>query len=439
MRIGVRRYGGAILRRLGLRPTPAVPASPPAPAPLVGWVDEVSRFHIAGWVSDAGAPTVKQPYAVRLADTGEVLAEGGADQFHYASLGQGGGDGTNGFYARFSRPLPPEALVRLEIVAGANGQRIERAASVRDEYQPVMFIAGDIVDNCNLRCPFCLYDYSGTHTTHFMTEETIAAALRFLPFVTDGNFWFSCLHEPTLHPKLVAFIDKVPREYRRKIFYTTNLAKRMPPSYYQWLGNSGLHHINVSIESRTLAIYERMRKGARFRIFQESWDALVAALAAGEAPPRLRYIAMVYKSNLRELPDLVAYLLAERGAAEVELRFTFDVAHLPPAFRTEEFLDPEEWLWLRDQVSGYPAEQVQLILPPGLGGTREVLPRVFLAGRYECRLSWDGTLAVNRYWAVPYEGNPEDQRILTANVRDIPDVPEFLRELAARETGSPTR
>jgi len=158
------------------------------------------------------------------------------------------------------------------------------------------------------------------------------------------------------------------------------------------------------------------------------------AFAAGEAPPRLHYIAMVYKSNLRELPDLVAYLLNERRAAEVELRFTFDVAHLPPAFRTEEFLDPEEWQWLRDQLSGYPAEQVQLILPPGMGGTREVLPRTFLTGRYDCRLSWDGTLSVNRYWAVPYEGNPEDQRLLTANVRDIPDVPEFLGELAARET-----
>ena len=437
MRFGFRRLKNAALRRLRSRLVPGIPQpqsvaqTPPA---LSGWVDEVSPFHVAGWVSDARAPGAKQRYAVRLPDTGEVLAEGIADQFHYASLGQGIGDGTNGFYARFSRTLSDGDMARVEVIADPGNQKLERASFARNEYQPVMFIAGDIVDNRNLRCPFCLYDYSGVHATHFMSEETIEAALRFLPFVTDGNFWFSCLHEPTLHPKLVAFLEKVPQNYRRKIFYTTNLAKRMPPSYYEWLANSALHHINVSIESRTPAIYERLRKGARFRIFQDNWDTLIAAFAAGNAPPRLRYIAMAYKSNLRELPDLVAYLIHERRAAEVELRFTFDVEHLAPSFRAEEFLDPEDWQWLHEQLSGYPAEQVQLILPPGLGGARAVLPRVFLTGRYDCRLSWDGTLSVNRYWAVPYEGNPEDQRILTTNVRDIPDVPDFLGRLAALET-----
>ncbi len=436
MGFGLKRLKNAALRRLRSRLARA--EAPPQPiahtsATLPGWVDEVSPFHVAGWVSDAGAPIAKQRYTVRLSDTSEVLAEGVADQFHYASLGQGIGDGTNGFYARFSRILSGDEMARVEVAAGLGDQKLERASFARDEYQPIMFIAGDIVDNCNLRCPFCLYDYSGVNATHLMSEETIEAALRFLPFVTDGNFWFSCLHEPTLHPKLVSFLEKVPQNYRRKIFYTTNLAKRMPASYYEWLANSALHHINVSIESRTPAIYERLRKGARFRIFQENWDALIAAFTAGSAPPRLRYIAMAYKSNLRELPDLVAYLLQERRAAEVELRFTFDVAHLPSDFRAAEFLDPEDWQWLREQLSSYSAEQVQLILPPGLGGAREILPRVFLAGRYECRLSWDGTLSVNRYWAVPYEGNPEDQRILTTNVRDIPDVPGFLAALATSE------
>ncbi|EQD45607.1 molybdenum cofactor biosynthesis protein A, partial [mine drainage metagenome] len=163
--------------------------------------------------------------------------------------------------------------------------------------------------------------------------ETIAAALRFLPFVAEGKFWFSCLHEPTLHPQLMAFIDKAPREYRRKIFYTTNLAKRMPQAYFAWLADSGLHNINVSIESRNPALYERMRKGARYRIFQENWDHLLAAFAQGSAPPALRYIAMAYKANFRELPDLVAFLIERRRAAQVEIRFTFDVAHLPAAFR----------------------------------------------------------------------------------------------------------
>ena len=264
MGFGLKRLKNAALRRLRSRLARA--EAPPQPiahtsATLPGWVDEVSPFHVAGWVRDAGAPIAKQRYTVRLSDTSEVLAEGVADQFHYASLGQGIGDGTNGFYARFSRILSGDEMASVEVAAGLGDQKLERASFARDEYQPIMFIAGDIVDNCNLRCPFCLYDYSGVNATHLMSEETIEAALRFLPFVTDGNFWFSCLHEPTLHPKLVSFLEKVPQNYRRKIFYTTNLAKRMPASYYEWLANSALHHINVSIESRTPATRQRSARG----------------------------------------------------------------------------------------------------------------------------------------------------------------------------------
>lgn len=110
------------------------------------------------------------------------------------------------------------------------------------------------------------------------------------------------------------FIEKVPPAYRSKLFHATNLAKRMPPSYFALLADSGMHHINISIESLEPAIYEKMRKGARFRIFKENRDSLVEAFGPGTAPSKLHYMALAYRYAVRDLPALVEYLFDDVAA-----------------------------------------------------------------------------------------------------------------------------
>ena len=296
-----------------------------APASLYdGYVDEVSPHHVAGWLTGPGAPR----FAAML-PTGEVLASGPADQFKFGPSHEGRGH--HGFFTRLSRTLNEAERAAL-LVRADDGSILGRSKTVLAEYRPVMLNAMDIVDNCNLRCPFCVYDYSRTFATNMMDEATIEAALRFLPYTLDSNFWFSCLHEPTLHPEFTAYLDRVPQDLRRKVFFTTNLAKRMKPEYFRFLADGGFANVNISIESLDPAIYERMRKGAKHRIFMANWDALVAAFEHGSAPPFLRYIVLVYNSNLREIPALVDHLLTQRRADEIQLRFTFDVPWIPRIF-----------------------------------------------------------------------------------------------------------
>lgn len=226
------------------------------------------------------------------------------------------------------------------------------------------YIAMDIVDNCNLRCPFCLFDHAPVHKTNVMDDDTFARALRFLPYVGPEGLWMSCLHEPSMHPKLPDMIEYIPREHRHLMHYTTNLSRRMPARYYEVLANSGLANINVSIESRDPAIYERMRKGAKQRIFMENWEILLDAFAKGSAPPPLRYISMAYKSNYRELPDLIEWLRTERRAWKVEVRDTYVAPWIAQEFRDAEFLEREEWEWLRQQLAHYDPTEVTLCLPP---------------------------------------------------------------------------
>jgi pyruvate-formate lyase-activating enzyme len=408
---------------------------------LQGFLDERSVHHVAGWIRDRSDPAERVAFEVVVADpNGErVLARGRADEFSDVLKQLSVGDAAYGFRVLFPEPVSEAERDLVVVRAAGTDMTLELSPSLRTEFEPVSHVAMDIVNNCNLRCPFCVYDYSNTRTTRVMSDATFDSALRLIPYVTDGNFWLSCLHEATMHPELMHFIERIPRQWRRKVMYTTNLARPMPDRYFDMLADSGLHHLNVSLESLDPEIYERMRKGARWRIFAKNWDRLIEAVRAGSEPPRLRYNIMAYRTNLAEIPDLVKYLRDERLAWQVEIRHTFEVEHIPADFRDNEFLGSDDWAWLAEKLGGYPADEVLLIPPPmpdapmpdALGtqsseGTATV-PR-FVTRPLNIRLEWDGGLTVYGEWTGP-TGGREHERFVVTNVHHLRDPRQFLTSL----------
>lgn len=405
-----------------------------------GYVDERSTRHVAGWVRDLDRPGYRVEIEVVLEDAAgpRVLHRGVADRFSKHLVTIGIGDGQHGFYITWDVPLT-EAERDLVSVRVAGHAALELAPALRSAFWPIAHVAMDIVNNCNLRCPFCIVDYTDTKRTKFMSDAIFDAALRLLPYVGPANFWLSCLHEPSLHPKLLDFIDRVPRQYRDKLFYTTNLAKRMPESYFAALADSGMHHINISIESFDPAVYERMRQGARHRIFQENWDALLAAFAAAPSPPKLRYNMMAYRSNKADLPGIVQTLLDEKRAWQVEARFTYDRTHIPAAFRAAEFLDAAEWQELQAALAHHDPERVLLVLPPEQitdpssqrdDETRQFEPAAapwHVAPRpLQISMNWEGVMRV--YGWEPSGDRRPDRFVCyaQANIGMLPDPLRFL-------------
>jgi pyruvate-formate lyase-activating enzyme len=404
---------------LAIRPHGAAAALERAPK-FQGYVDQRSTQHVSGWVRDRFNASTRVPVEAVLPtpDGEQILLTASADNFA-ANLAQLAiGDAHYGFSLVFPQPLS-EAQRDALIIRPAGAAPLPLAPDLVTSFQAVSFLAMDIVNNCNLRCPFCLFDYSTTRTTSVMADDVFDSALRLLPFVDDAGFWLSCLHEPSLHPEFLSFIQRVPRQWRRKIMFTTNLAKRMPASYFAGLAESGVSIINLSIESMDPPVYEKFRKGARWPIFKENWDRLTAAWSAAAAPPRLRYIAMAYQSNLRELPGLVSHLREARHAWQIEIRHTYDYGHIPADFRQAEYLHDADWAWLAAELAGYTPDEVILSQPPTPPAHRQGEVPVF---PLSAGIEWDGTLSIG--FRRPYPAKRE--YIPSGNIRAVQDLDAFF-------------
>src|SRR3546814_11018017 len=82
-----------------------------------------------------------------------------------------------------------------------------------------------------------------------MSEETFRKWIQIMPIVQDGSFFISCLHEATLHPRLYDFIDMIPDQLRKKVFFTSNLCKPLKDTEIERMARSDIHHLNVSMDS----------------------------------------------------------------------------------------------------------------------------------------------------------------------------------------------
>jgi pyruvate-formate lyase-activating enzyme len=400
-----------------LKLAPALVTTPPGNGPYQGFLDERSTRHVAGWLRDLSEleRRVELEIIITRGDgSQEVLESCTADALVEDTLAALRDPLANyGFYRVFARELSVAERDSLFVRVAGGTHIIEQAPALRTAYEPIHHIAMDIVNNCNLRCPFCVYDYEGVNKTEFMTDETFDAFAKLIPYVRDGNFWLSCLHEATMHPKLLDFIGRVPPQYRRKIFFTTNLAKRMPEEYFAFLASSGLSHVNISIESMEPKLYERMRKGARHPIFLENWEKLLRHFRAAENPPKLRYNIMAYRSNLEEIPSLIRLLRAEKQAWQIEVRHTFSQSHIPIDFQRGEFLTSTEWKLLEEGLKEFPPTEVLQLWPPDGSGYEvikekpaegevektdiekisiEELRRIGIPRPFNLQASWDGSI-----------------------------------------------
>jgi MoaA/NifB/PqqE/SkfB family radical SAM enzyme len=242
---------------------------------------------------------------------------------------------------------------------------VELDARLKKKIAPPLyeFVAADISSNCNLRCPFCVNDFSKINGNILMTESTFEKVLTLLPLVSNCNFFISCLYEPGIHPQLVSFLEKIPRRYRKKVFFTTNLAVKMSDEDIERLSRTYIHHINISLDSLNPGIFEKLRKGATFDRFIDNLERLTFVFKKQSNAPKIRYSTVVLKSNLEGIPDLLETCARRYFASNHELRYIYQVPHLSAVWKQNNLISNEEWVQLQKYADECPF-YCEVVQPP---------------------------------------------------------------------------
>jgi hypothetical protein len=143
------------------KPLPVpVPEAAPAPPPIHGFIDDLSRSHVAGWIVDLRTPDQPVGFEVVVGEA-RLIAQGLADQVYPPLQDSGFGDARHGFHLAFLDPLtleernslvvrPAGAAIFLPRAPGFQGFVDERsthhvAGWVRDRFRPEEFLAFEVL------------------------------------------------------------------------------------------------------------------------------------------------------------------------------------------------------------------------------------------------------------------------------------------------------
>ena len=256
----------------------------------------------------------------------------------------------------FALQAPAQAFADgnpLAVTAVCDGQTLPGSGTLVSPPYPLALVAGDIVNNCNLRCPFCLTDYALTRGTKQMTAETFAHALALAPLAPESAFWLSCMHEPSLNPAFGPFLELIPSSLRRKASFTTNFAKKLDDTLLRTIAQSGAHSVRIYIDSHDPELYGQLLKGARYEVFIDNLTRYAAIMRETPGAPLLHIITMAFKDNLAEMPDLVRWCHEEVGARFHEVRFMYYLPHVAE-WGAQHIMSLDEWAQLKRDLFALP-------------------------------------------------------------------------------------
>lgn len=203
-----------------------------------------------------------------------------------------------------------------------------------------------------------------------MTESVLDKVITLLPLVNDGKFLFSCLYEPTLNPNFIDLLHKIPLEQRKKVYFTLNLAKPLSDKIFEDLSHTGIHHINISLDSLIPHVFEKLRVGAKFDTFIGNLRRMVEIFSRVPNAPPLQYITMALKSNIAEIPDIVEKCHTQFLATENEIRPPW-TSPSNEQFVNDEMLDIDEWNSLEKKLARLPYKYQTYSLAHSLTNTAQ--------------------------------------------------------------------
>jgi molybdenum cofactor biosynthesis enzyme MoaA len=338
------------------------PASPPSPGRAVDFEGKTAGYDgycIAGWVHAVGAPD-------RPVEAEAVTPEGQVVGSAWANRPRQDLDGRrwDGPHDGFILALPPgDASGPVQIRVRGTDHLLSPEPVAPTWQAPVALVAADIVNNCNLRCPFCLVDYANIRRLSTMAETCFRQTLDLLPHVAHGSMWLSCLHEPTLHPQFLEFIEMVPGALRNRISFTTNFCKRLSDEILERLAASRVAQVRISFDTDDPELFGTLRVGGRWEVFEDNLLRFRRFLAQNAVRPSLHFITLAFRDNFADLTRLVERAAERYGGDTHELRFIYYFPHVAN-WGAGHVLSLEQWRELEERFAPAVAAERMVLAGP---------------------------------------------------------------------------
>ena len=226
-------------------------------------------------------------------------------------------------------------------------------------------VSHDITNHCNARCKFCFNDWKKLHSCN-MENEILKKTRSIIPFCNQELFLFSCLFEPTLHPAFLKMLYMIPYQYRDKVFFTTNLVRKMSDDELVALCNAPVKYFNVSLETYDRNKYKFL-SGTKQSDFFDNISRLGRIAKSLGKNNKIRIITMILRSNMNEIIQLIERVHREISPIAHELRTPY-VSGPIEDFLSREMLDKEELYILYEKINSLGYDEVVL----DLGRNQEV-------------------------------------------------------------------
>ncbi len=174
----------------------------------------------------------------------------------------------------------------------------------------------DMVNSCQLRCVMCHFSHPDFEESGISMDRPLLERVAAELFPRAHDVVLSSSAEPLMSPELPRALE-LCREYDVPNFHFSTNAMSMTERLMRKIIEVRMPVLTVSVDGATKETFERIRRPAKWETFLRKLELIARVKEeTGSDLPRLSATAVLMRSNIEEMPDLIR-LLAARGFSSV--------------------------------------------------------------------------------------------------------------------------